>query len=92
MIIKDYDIDCIDIECWDFNENNDEYYDNINNGILINYRTWDGEKIKELDFIRNMYVDDGFLLQRILSEYGYLNVTVSVTRNHYDYEVYYIWD
>ena len=92
MIIKDYDIDCIDIECWNLDENDDEYYDGINNGILINCRSWDGEKIKELDFIRDMYIEDGLLLQRILSEYGYLNVTISITGNNYDYEVYYIWD
>lgn len=92
MIIKDYNIDCIDIECWNLDENDDEYYDGINNGILINCRSWDGEKIKELDFIRDMYVEDGLLLQRILSEYGYLNVTISITGNNYDYEVYYIWD
>jgi hypothetical protein len=92
MIIKDYNIDCVDIECWNLDENDEEYWDGVNDGILINCRTWDGEKIKEFDFIHGMNVDDGFLLQRILSEYGYLNVTVSVTTNNYDYWVYYVWE
>lgn len=92
MIIKDYDIDCVDIECWNLDKNDEEYWDGINDGILINCRTWEGEKIKEFDFIRGMNIEDALLLQRILSEYGYLNVTVSVTTNNYDYWVYYIWE
>ena len=77
MIIKDYNIDCIDIECWNLDEEYEEYLEGINDAILINCRTWDGEKIKEYD---------------LLEKWGYLNVTVAVTTNNYDYNVYYIWD
>ena len=92
MIIKDNNLDCIDIECWNLDKEYEEYLEGINDAILINCRTWDGEKIKEYVLLENMNLEDGFLLQRILSEWGYLNVTVAVTTNNYDYNVYYIWD
>ena len=92
MIIKDDDIQCIDIECWNLDENYEEYMEGINDTIIINYYTWDCKKIKIVEVMKNMNLQDALLLQRILSEYGYVNVTVSVTENNYDYDVFYIWE
>lgn len=92
MIIKDDNIQCIDIECWNLDKNYEEYIEGINDTIIINYYTWNCKKIKIVEVIENMNLQDALLLQRILSEYGYINVTISVTKNNYDYDVFYIWD
>lgn len=77
MIIKDYDINCVDIECWNLDKHHCAYEDGINDEIQFHYRTWEGDKIKELQVIKGN-INDAFYYMRILSEFGYINVTVTV--------------
>lgn len=76
MLIKDYDLKCIDIECWNLSKYHRAYESGINDEIQFHYRTWDGDKIKELKTMKGD-ISDAFYLMRILSEFGFLNVTVT---------------
>ena len=87
MIIKDYNINCIDIECWNLDKHHCAYEDGINDEIQFHYRTWEGEKIKELGIIKGN-IDDAFYYMRILSEFGYVNVTFT-DETCYGINVYY---
>lgn len=82
MLIKNID-KCINIECWNLDKDDDAYEDGINNDIFIEYRTWEYEKMQELSWIYNADISDAFYLQRILSNWGYINVTVTVTDSYY---------